>query len=116
MFFVDDIILIYYKDNEQKVNQFKDKFTKHFPMRDIGELKWFLGIRIIQDRAQRKLWMCQDSYIEKIANHFHLADIKTPATPMVIAKAEKNKAQASLQRILEYQQNVGSALFATIIT
>jgi len=108
--------VIYHKDNEEKVNQFKDEFMKHFPMRDMGELKWFLGIRIIRDRAQRKLWMCQDSYIEKIANRFHLADVKTPATPMAIAKAEKNEAQASPQRILEYQQKVGSALFATIIT
>lgn len=38
---------------------------RRFPMRDMGELKWFLEIRIIWDRTQRKLWMFQDSYIKK---------------------------------------------------
>jgi hypothetical protein len=33
-------------------------------MKDLGELKWFLGVRVVRDRPNRKLWLCQDSYIE----------------------------------------------------
>jgi len=43
-----------------------------YEMRDLGELSWFLGIRVIRDRSQKKLWLCQDSYIKKIAATFHL--------------------------------------------
>jgi hypothetical protein len=30
------------------------------------KLNCFLGIRIIRDPNQRKLWFCQDSYIDKM--------------------------------------------------
>ena len=39
-------------------------------MHELGKLKWFLGIRVIRDREQHKIWLCQDSYIDKLANKF----------------------------------------------
>jgi hypothetical protein len=33
---------------------------------------WFLGIRVIRDRTLGKLWLCQDSYIEKITSRYKL--------------------------------------------
>lgn len=41
-------------------------------MKDLGELKWFLCIRVLRDREARKLWLCQDSYIEKIVNLYRI--------------------------------------------
>ena len=32
---------------------------------DCGELTWFLGIRVVRNRSQRKLWLCQDSYVDR---------------------------------------------------
>ena len=51
-------------------------------MKDIGDLNWFLGIRVVRDRTQRKLWLCQDSYISRVATTFHLEDVKPLSTPM----------------------------------
>jgi hypothetical protein len=53
-------------------------------MRDLGELSWFLGIRIIRDRPHRKLWLCQNTYIKKIANTFYLIDRKPPTTLLAL--------------------------------
>ncbi|OXV07549.1 hypothetical protein Egran_04686 [Elaphomyces granulatus] len=39
-------------------------------MKDLGELKWFLGMHIIRDRSTRRFWLLQLSYIEKVANKF----------------------------------------------
>jgi hypothetical protein len=116
IFFVDDVVIIYHKDKRQQMENFKAKLMELYPMREIGDLKWFLGIRIIRDRAQRKLWMCQDSYIEKIAQRFHLTKAHTPDTPAITTPQSQNDEKASPERILEYQQKVGSALFATTIT
>jgi hypothetical protein len=30
------------------------------------EFKWYLGIRVIRDRPSRKIYLCQDAYIDKI--------------------------------------------------
>ena len=51
-------------------------------MREIGDLKWFLGIRVIRDRAQRKLWLCQDAYIEKVYSQFRTPLSAAPRTPL----------------------------------
>jgi hypothetical protein len=85
-------------------------------MRDLRELSWFLGIRVIRDRRQKKLWLCQDSYIRKIANTFHLIDRKPPATPLATKELTPNIEQATAQKIYLYQRKIGSLLYATTIT
>jgi hypothetical protein len=64
-------------------------------MRDLGELSWFLGIRVIRDRVQKKLWLCQDSYIRKIATTFHLIDRKPPTTPLAVEELVPSDKQAT---------------------
>jgi hypothetical protein len=45
------------------------------------EAKHFLGIRIVRDRAQRKLWLVQDSYIDKMAEKFNITKKKLVKVP-----------------------------------
>jgi hypothetical protein len=85
-------------------------------MRGLGELSWFLGIRVIRDRRQRKLWLCQDSYSRKIATTFHLTDRKPLATPLATEELLPDTKQATAQEIYLYQRNIRSLLYATTIT
>jgi hypothetical protein len=101
---------------DQKFLLFKDALAKSFDIKDLGELKWFLGVRVIRDRANRKIWLCQDSYIEKIANRFNLQFGKMPPTPMTTDTLEKNPGKATPQEIHLFRQKVGSILYATAIT
>jgi hypothetical protein len=82
----------------------------------LGELKWFLGIGILRDRENRELWLCQDSYVEKITHRFHLEDRKMPVTPMSSEVLTKYNAQASPKEVHLYQQKIGSLLYTTTIT
>ncbi|KAM4067341.1 reverse transcriptase (RNA-dependent DNA polymerase) [Hirsutella rhossiliensis] len=66
-FFVDDISILYRKKNEDNVNHLITQLQSHYELTDQGEVSWFLGIRVIRDRDARKVWLCQDSYIDKIA-------------------------------------------------
>jgi hypothetical protein len=43
-----------------------------YDLRKLGELKWFLGIRILRDWTAGTTWVIQESYIEKIVNKFDL--------------------------------------------
>jgi len=85
-------------------------------MKDLGELNWFLGIRVIRDRQQCKLWICQDSYIEKITHKYNLQFRKHPSTPMSTDPLTPNTQQASPQQILAYQGKTGSINYATTQT
>ena len=53
-------------------------------MKSLGEIEWFLGIRVIRDRSKRLLWLSQEVYIDKMVNKFNVQlDKKLPDTPMI---------------------------------
>ena len=67
-FYVDDIAVLCHPSNRSYYQEFQAEFLKTFKMREMGELKWFLGIRVIRDRDAHKIWLCQDAYITKLCN------------------------------------------------
>ena len=115
-FYVDDVVILYPPEYEADYITFKEQLLNRYEFKDLGDLKWFLGIRVI--RSETKLWLCQDSYIEKIAASFNL--IKGPRfnTPMdtVMNAASANLDQATDQQIHLYQALVGSIGYAVINT
>ena len=72
--------LFFHKNNRKEFTEFKKLFIQSFDLKDLGELKCFLGVRILRDRPNGQLWLCQDSYIDKIANKFNLQTSKPPKT------------------------------------
>jgi hypothetical protein len=54
-FYVDDIVILYRKEHKKIFQEFKRKLTDRYEMREIGDLSWFLGIRVLRDRSQRKI-------------------------------------------------------------
>ena len=72
-------------------------------MKDLGDLKWFLGTQIIRDWPNRKLWLLQDTYIDKIANRFldlgAISSYKGLNAPIIEQQLEPNIGQASPQEI-----------------
>lgn len=119
-FYVDDIIVIFQKQHRKKTESFILQLKLKYDLTDRGNLSHFLGIRITRDRAERKLWITQDSYIEKIANSFNLANDTTnfdcpfPLPPP--ETFEKNQNQASKEEIQYFQSLVGSTNYAAVST
>jgi hypothetical protein len=116
IFYVDDIITIYNRKNQQRMDEFERKLEKEYELRKLGEAKHFLGIRILRNRAERKLWLIQDSYIDKLRERFNVNTAgKIPKTPIAMDLIPYT-GTATPQQIYGYQQKVGSLNFAAIIT
>ena len=116
IFYVDDIITIYNRKNQQRMDEFERKLEKEYELRKLSEAKHFLGIRILWNRAQRKLWLIQDSYIDKLQERFNINTAgKIPKTPIAMDLIPYT-GTATPQQIYGYQQKVGSLNFAAIIT
>jgi Reverse transcriptase (RNA-dependent DNA polymerase) len=118
-FYVDDIAILCTKENLPVLHTFEEALMKRFEMRSLGELSWFLGIHVIRDRTTRKMWLCQNCYISKIATKFNLAVDKsssTPDTPLSTSKLYPYDEKSTAQDIYAYQQRVGSLSFAAVIT
>ena len=56
-FYINDIVIIVHPKYYSDFLDFKAKLMAAYKMRDIGELKWFLGIRVTRDRLRRRIWL-----------------------------------------------------------
>jgi Reverse transcriptase (RNA-dependent DNA polymerase) len=120
-FYVDDIVVLYHRRATNQFRAFKSVFMSKFELRALGELQWFLGIRIERDRAAQKIWLCQDSYIDKIASRFNVKfNRRSSAAPLPVdalgGVLEEDRPQATQEQILAFQQRVGSLNFAAVIS
>jgi hypothetical protein len=114
---VDDIVTLCFPKYINRLNEFEQKLLNRYELHSLGELKWFLGIRVERDRDARKLWLCQDSYIEKMAVKFNCnLTGKHPKTPLPLEILTANDQEATAQQILAYQQRIGSLNFAAVNT
>jgi hypothetical protein len=115
-FYVDDLIACCLPQFEYHLTEFKEQLMQKYEMKDLGEAQWFLGIRIIRHRPTRRLWLCQDSYIDKIAGRFHQKDALRVQAPFPVDNLEPYDILAHPMSITGYQQKIGSALYAVINT
>jgi hypothetical protein len=120
-FYVDDIVIICLKENLNRMRFFEKLLMKRFEMRVLRKLKWFLKIRIIRNRANRKIWLCQNSYISKIVTKFHLKEMKCPKISFAnLSRINENsenlnQEKSNSQRVYAFQQRVRSLNFAAVI-
>ena len=75
--YVDDIILG--GRSELKLKAVKRELSERFEMKDLGQLRHFLGVKIIQDWFTGVIWIGQLSYTEKVLHQFGMNECKPVA-------------------------------------
>jgi hypothetical protein len=51
-FYVDDLIIMFDKQYEKEYEALRDRLQKKYEFRDLGDLSWFLNLRITRDRPK----------------------------------------------------------------
>src|SRR5262245_53182244 len=71
-----------------------------------------------QNRLNRRIWLSQSSYIEKIARKYNLLTETTrfPAIPIPAKEFEAYTGSATKEAIKMYQEKIGSILYVAITT
>jgi hypothetical protein len=108
-------VLLACKEHRDEMLCLKAELMKNYEMRDRGELHWFPNIRIIRDRQQRKLWLCQDAYIDKIVQSRTLGQ---SGHPLSVSRKDliKFDGQTDPQHVHAYQRRIGSVIYLAVIT
>jgi len=70
----------------------------------------------IADAAEVEDWLCQDTYVDKVAAKYHVQGTRIPRTPLPSQKLLINQEKATPQETLLYQQIIGSNNFAATMT
>ena len=107
LIYVDDLLIC--SKNKRKIRSVKKLLTNRFEMKDLGEVKEYLGINIEYDYFKNKMRLSQKKYIESLANKYKLQNSKLYCTPMEtnlkIEKAEINRED------IGYKNLIGALLY-----
>ena len=108
--YVDDLIIG--GDKEAEIEHVKALMKQEFDMKDLGELRYFLGIEVI--RTKEGIWLSQRQYALDMLSKYGMADCKPIAMPL----DQNLKLRADEGQVLEdvtmYRKIVGSLIYLTI--
>ncbi|GJU53720.1 retrotransposon protein, putative, ty1-copia subclass, partial [Tanacetum coccineum] len=79
--YVDDILIM--KNNVAMLQDVKSWLCKCFPIKDLGEATYILGIKIIRDRSKRIISLSQSAYFDKNLKKFKMENSKCGSTLMI---------------------------------
>jgi hypothetical protein len=117
-FFVDDIVVLVHPSKLDSHKEFQGKLFNRYELRSMGQLNWFLGIRVIRDISQHSTWLIQDAFIDKVATKFNLMEGATtlPDFPMIETQLDTYTGVVDEALKKRYQQLVGSMAYISVFT
>ena len=69
--YVDDILIA--TKNADELNEIKSHLASQFKMTDMGQVSWFLGMKITWDQDRRWVKLDQKLYIENMLKKFRVS-------------------------------------------
>jgi hypothetical protein len=112
---VDDLI-IFGKDMAS-INTLKEQLNEEYEMKDLGELKYFLGIQVHRDKERKIIHLSQPGYTRTILERYGMENSKPANTPLSGgARLTKATTTDTLAEQKEYQSMVGSLMYAMLAT
>ncbi|KAL6219071.1 hypothetical protein ACLB2K_012277 [Fragaria x ananassa] len=110
-------MLIVNKDTVM-IQQLKTDLSEFFDMKDLGLAKRIFGMEISSDRGNKKLWLSQEKYIEKVLERFQMEKAKPVVTPLASHMKLSSKHSPTSQKkeeemaTMPYASAVGSLMYA----
>jgi hypothetical protein len=109
---VDDMLIS--SKSEQEINNTRNLIGKHFKIKDLGEVRTFLNIKVEKD-SKGDYFLSQQDYIQKIVEEGKLIDAKPSRIPLDEAYY-KIKCDEILPNNHEYIHLIGKLLYLSLGT
>ncbi|CAM9467817.1 unnamed protein product, partial [Phaeothamnion confervicola] len=118
--YVDDLLLA--SNSQRALLSLKTNISRRFKMKDLGELRYLLGMEVARNKRHGTVTVTQRRYIHEMLERYELEDARsqsTPATPNTTLSKEQSPntpAEEAAIRGLPYKSLVGSLLYASTVT
>jgi hypothetical protein len=115
-FYVDDIVFAYRVDKKHAVELLINKLKNIFEMRNLDTLKFFLDVRIIQNRETKIVYLMQNVYAEKLIKKHEISiNQKTSSISLSYQSLILYEKDVDSDRVYVYKQKVRSICYLAII-
>ncbi|KAJ0615698.1 putative RNA-directed DNA polymerase [Helianthus annuus] len=105
--YVDDMIIT--GNDKGEMEQLRQNLFAEFEMKDLGRLKYFLGIEVL--RSEQGIFICQKKYILDLLAETGMVDCKPMETPMMTNHKLHMEPKAKLADKERYQRLVGKLIY-----
>lgn len=116
--YIDDLTMM--GNSLELINQTKEALKGSFKLKDLGELKLHLSIRVTRDRGSKLIYLDQEVYIESVLKRFGFQDCNLEPTPLpagtVLEKNDVDIKLANPSTITLYRSILGSLMYAMLGT
>ena len=120
LLYVDDMLIV--GMNSSRIDKLKKQLSQSFAMKDLGPAKQILGVRIHRSRKDKKLFISQEQYIEKVLERFNMNNAKVVSSPLAThfklstkQSPSTDKEKEDMERI-PYASVVESLMYAMVCT
>lgn len=110
LIYVDDLLIA--SNNESLIYELKGLLNSQFHMKDLGELRYFLGLEVT--RSQKGIFLSQRKYLLDLLTEFNMLNVKPlhlPLDPNVKLKTDEG---APLCDPSIYRRLVGKFIYLTV--
>ena len=111
--YVDDIVIT--GNNVDEIEKFKSFLNSKFMIKDLGPLKYFLGIEVLDNDIG--LCLSQRKYCLDLLHEYGLLACKPAATPLqqnVVLSHVETENDKFLSNMTEYQKLVGKLIYLSV--
>ncbi|GJR87878.1 ribonuclease H-like domain-containing protein [Tanacetum coccineum] len=112
--YVDDIIIN--GNNVFEIEKFKVFLKSKFMIKDLGKLKYFLGIEVVD--TDKGICLNQEKYVLDLLSEYGMLACKPAKTPLMSKLVISNEASENdplLENITDYQKLMGKLIYLTNI-
>ena len=110
---VDDLLIA---ANMEILLWIKRILSEKFAMTDCGEVKNFLGIRILRNREKSLITLDQEHFIDTILSRFGMTECKPVRTPLDTSVQLKKSNSEMKKGDTYYRQIIGNLMYVMIAT
>nr|GFB86702.1 putative reverse transcriptase, RNA-dependent DNA polymerase [Tanacetum cinerariifolium] len=90
--YVDDMVIT--RNYEEEIKRLKERLFTEFEMKDLGNLKYFIGIEVL--RSPKGIFICQKKYILDLFAEIGMINCKPADTSMMVSQKLFMKKKAKL--------------------
>lgn len=92
--------------NRYLISNLKSQLLTQFEMKDLGTTRYILGMEIIRDRSNKKLWLSQSKYMNSMLERFDMTTCRSILVPSKVGDMAS----------IPYASAVGSFMYAMVCT